>query len=180
MRPGHTFWLTRKIGKCGTTSLVIVNDPRPAQHKTSLRPQGQAFSLNFSSSRSTCNLWKIGQPSKINPPPFFEWSCCKGCFSLESMPTYLYHSLCRYVKQEAPTMLRPFQLLNRFPGLFLSAWKINVILVSIPHTAFTFLESQNSKLKVFCTCVGKHVVHDTRSADLKKFQSNSPSIVKQK
>ena len=48
--------------------------------------------------------------SKISPLPFFEWSCCKGRFSLESThspflngqralghestPTYLYHSTC--------------------------------------------------------------------------------------
>ena len=34
----------------------------------------------------------IGPLLKISPLPFFEWSCCKRYFSLESMPTYLCHS----------------------------------------------------------------------------------------
>ena len=32
------------------------------------------------------NLPKISPPSKIRPPPFFKWSCYKGCFSLEVRP----------------------------------------------------------------------------------------------
>ena len=48
------------------------------------------------------NLSKISPPSKIRPPPFFKWSCCKGCFSLKNMPTHLCCSTCCYVKQEAP------------------------------------------------------------------------------
>ena len=47
------------------------------------------------------NLPKISPPSKIRPPPYFEWSCCKGCSSLESTPTQLCCSTCCYVKQEA-------------------------------------------------------------------------------
>ena len=48
------------------------------------------------------NLPKISPPSKIRPPPSFKWSCCKGCFSLESTPTHLCHSTSCYAKQEAP------------------------------------------------------------------------------
>ena len=48
-----------------------------------------------------CNLSKISPASKIRPFPFFKWSCCKGCFSLESMPTHLCLSTCCYAKQEA-------------------------------------------------------------------------------
>ena len=48
------------------------------------------------------NLLKISPLSKIWPSPFFEWSCCKVCFSLESTPTHLCCSTCCYVKQEAP------------------------------------------------------------------------------
>ena len=38
-------------------------------------------------------LSKIGPPLKISSPPFFEWRCCKGWFSLISMPTYSCHSI---------------------------------------------------------------------------------------
>ena len=48
------------------------------------------------------NLPKISPPSKICQPPFFKWSCCKGCFSLKSTPAHLCRSTCCYVKQEAP------------------------------------------------------------------------------
>ena len=44
------------------------------------------------------NLSKVGPP--LNPP-LFKWSCCNGCFSLESKPTYLCCSTRSYVKQEA-------------------------------------------------------------------------------
>ena len=43
------------------------------------------------------NLPKSGPPSRINPRPFFECSCCKGCFSQESMSINLCHSTCSYV-----------------------------------------------------------------------------------
>jgi len=37
-----------------------------------------------------------------------------------------------------------------------------------PNTAFTHLKSQSSKFKVFCTCIGTHVMHGTRSTGPKK------------
>ena len=49
-----------------------------------------------------CNLPKIGPPSKIRPPPFFDWSCCKGCFSLESTPTHMCRTTWYYIKQKGP------------------------------------------------------------------------------
>ena len=54
-----------------------------------------------------CNHTKIGPPSKISTPLLlFERSCCKGCFSLESTPTYLCCNTRGYVKQEALNMQR--------------------------------------------------------------------------
>ena len=50
----------------------------------------------------TCNLLKIGPPSKISPPLFSELSCCKGSFSPKSTPTHLCCSTYSYGKQEAP------------------------------------------------------------------------------
>ena len=46
------------------------------------------------------NLPKIGPPSRISTTPFFEWSYCKGCFSLESMTVYLCHNTCSYDKKQ--------------------------------------------------------------------------------
>ena len=46
--------------------------------------------------------WKIGSPSKISSPPFSEWSCSKGCFSLES--TSAIYAIVHAVKQRSRTM----------------------------------------------------------------------------
>ena len=49
---------------------------------------------------SYCNFCN-NPPSEISPPPFLNEVVAKGCFSLESMPTYLCHSTYCYVEQEA-------------------------------------------------------------------------------
>ena len=46
--------------------------------------------------------YKYLSPSKISPPPFFDWSCCKGFFSLGRTPTYLSCGTYCYIKEEAP------------------------------------------------------------------------------
>ena len=82
------------------------------------------------------NLPKISPPSKKHPPPFFEWSCCKGCFSLESTPTHLCCSTCCYVKQEAPKKQHegrhaPLLLLHRPFSGGMASWLAAAIYVAM-------------------------------------------------
>ena len=61
----------------------------------------------------------------------------------------------------------PFQLscLTDYPTwFFYMANKFNIC----HNTSFTFLESQSSKLKVFCACIETHAMHGMRSASPKK------------
>ena len=88
-------------------------------------------------------------------------------YNQESLTDLGVISLVRYFKFALRELLRwPFQLFNGLPNLvfFYMANKFNFCL----NTSFTFLESQSSKLKAFCTCIGTHAMHSTRSAGPKK------------
>ena len=70
-------------------------------HLTGIQAQATGH-CRWESMNTWCfNFSKTGPPSEISPPPFLNEIVAKGCFSLESMPTYLCHSTYCYVEQEA-------------------------------------------------------------------------------